>query len=62
MQLSKFVRIASLIGALSCLSVLVGCGGAAENSVVMPEQSAEQLRAETEAKIEKAQNVDPSTL
>jgi hypothetical protein len=62
MSLSKLFHVASVLAVLTCLNVVVGCGGAPENTVVTPEQSPEQLRAETEAKIEKAQNVDPATL
>ncbi len=57
LQAILFVSLALLSGL-----PVVGCGGASENTVVAPKQSDDELRAETEAKMEKLKNIDPASL
>ncbi len=62
-MLSKnLIRATLLLATGVCCNLSVGCGGAEKNQVVAPQQSEDQLRAESEEKIKSLENVDPASL
>jgi hypothetical protein len=59
---TNLIRSTLLLATIFCCNLSIGCGGAQENQVVAPQQTDEELRAETERKLEQLKNVDEASL
>ena len=56
------LHITLLLAAFSMLLLTTGCGGSNDTTVIAPTSSDEDLRAETEKKLETLKNIDPESL
>ncbi len=62
MLAQKLIRSTLLLTTIVCCNLSIGCGGTEKNQVVAPQKTDDELRAETEKKLEQLKNVDDALL
>ena len=62
MFVRKAFHVILLLLTLSMLPLATGCGGSNDTKVIAPASSDEELRSETEKKLEALKNIDPESL